>query len=616
MTDQPRNIISLLIVLVFSLTIILVNALNPSRKVLTYDTFGYYLYLPGTFIYDQLEYTDQSRLEELNEKYKFTTTFYQFVRAPNMKYLNKYSMGLAILYLPFFLLAHLIALFGGFPADGLSPPYQLSLLAGGLVYSILGIWILRKVLLKYFTDGQTAITLALLIFGTNYIYDAAFKGVMPHNMLFTVYALLLWLTIKWHEMPSYRLTAFIGLTTGLLILARPSEIVCIFIPLLWGVTGRESLKERLSFWKKNWRHLLVAGLCILVVWMPQMAYWKAITGDFLFYSYDNPGEGFDFLSPHTWQVLFSFRKGWLIYSPMMFFSLIGLYHLYRKNRGLFWPVMTFFILNLYLVSSWTNWWYAESYGQRALIQSYAVLSIPLGFFVQHIIHSGKKWLAAVIFSLSLALIALNGFQIWQLRHGILDASRMTRAYYFATFGKTSVTPEQKELLIIQRPSTSREFFSDAENYQKRELAILGFEDREDSHRKEQFDSLVALSGRYSFRLDSNWAFTPTYDIRFRDLTDEDHAWVRASVNIYLPENTRPEDVLLVVTFNHRGRYYKYRDVRLSEPEFSARPGQWNIMTMDYITPEVRSKRDKLSIYVWYRGTEPVYVDDLRIEVFQ
>jgi hypothetical protein len=55
---------------------------------------------------------------------------------------------------------------------------------------------------------------------------------------------------------------------------------------------------------------------------------------------------------------------------------------------------------------------------------------------------------------------------------------------------------------------------------------------------------------------------------------------------------------------------------MSEPEFGARPGQWNRITMDYITPEVRAGRDNLSVYAWYQGKEPVYVDDLQVEVFE
>jgi hypothetical protein len=441
---------------------------------------------------------------------------------------------------------------------------------------------------------------------------------MPHNLLFTAYAFLLWFTIRYWESRKLKFGILIGISAGILILARPSEIVCLFIPLLWGVTGLASLKERFRNWREHLRPAFLAAVCILVLWLPQMIYWKAVTGHFLFYSYDNPGEGFDFLTPHTWQVLFSFRKGWLVYTGVMAFAIIGFYYLYKQKKELFWPVFIFFLLNLYIVSAWSCWWYAGSYGQRAMIQSYAVMALPMGFFADFLIHHKNIWLKTVLTFLAIALVALNFFQIWQLRHGVLDASRMTRAYYFATFGKTSVTDEQKKLLIIQRPSTSREYFTDEAGYSHREAGLLGFEDwqPEKGDRRMHYDSLVVLSGRYSFRLDSHWVYTPGFDHKFREVVQSDYAWIRASVNVYPTADIKTNDALLVVTFDHGGRYYKYRGVRMSEPEFDVKPGQWNRITMDYITPEVRSKRDGISIYVWYQGKDPLYVDNLKVEVFE
>ncbi len=606
---------SFFIFLVFAATIIYLNISNPPKNILTYDVFGYYLYLPGTFIYHQWEYTDQSTFEKINDKYEVTSTFYQFVRAPNLKYLNKYSMGLAFLYLPFFLIAHLMAIAGGFPADGFSPPYQLSLLVGGLIYSFIGIFVLRKVLLKYLSDVTVAITMALLIFGSNYIYEATFKGIMPHNLIFTLYTLILWFTIRWHEEYKMRDAILLGFFCGLAILSRPTEIICLLIPLLWGVTDKNSLKEKFLLLRKNYRQVIAAGVAIFLIWIPQMIYWKAIAGSFLFYSYDNPGEGFEFLWPYTLKVLFSFRKGWLVYSPVMAFAIIGLYYLRKYNRQSFIPVLSFFILNLYLVSSWSCWWYAESYGQRALIQSYAVMALPFGYFTSHILHHRSWWLKLSVLLISLSFIVLNFFQIWQLQSGILDASRMTRNFYFSIFGKTHVTEDQRKLLSVRRPFTSREYLTDEQNFNRSGIAVFDFEKHESS-REKYYDSLVVHSGKFSLRMDSTWLFSPEYKIRFKDLTKKEYAWIRASAYIYPTGNINSEDILLVVTFAHRGGYYKYRAVRLSSDEFHAIPNQWNFITMDYITPEVRSKNDMLSIYVWYQGKSNIYVDDLSVEMFE
>jgi hypothetical protein len=611
-----KNKATLFIVLLFAFVIIFLNFKNPPKNLLSYDVFGYYLYLPGTFIWHQSEFTDATQLEKINEKYHCTNTFYQLARAANMKYVDKYSLGLAILYLPFFLIGHLIALWFQFPVDGFSPPYQFSLLAGGFLYSIIGILFLRKVLLKYFSDLQSAITLFLVIFGTNYIYDAAYKGIMPHNLLFTIYCVIIWLTIKWHESQKTKYAIMLGLACGLTILSRPTEIVCLIIPIFWGVTDRRSFFEKIRLIKTHYKQLLWAALSIFLVWIPQLIHWKINTGQFLFYSYNNPGEGLDLLYPHTWNALFSFRKGWLIYTPVMIFGIIGLIALYRKNRPLFLPVLLFFIFNLYLVSSWTNWWYAESFGQRALIQSYPVIALPFGYFIAYITERRSRWPRMTILLVSLSFIALNSFQIWQLNHGILDASRMTRKYYFSIFGQTSpATEDQKKLLIIARPSTSVEHLTNEIDFNRKILKIVDFEIPL-AEKNKNYDSITVHNGKYSFRLDSTMEFSPGIDVRFKDFTRKDYAWIRASIYVFPTADVKANDGILVVTFSHHGKYYKYRGRSLSDPEFNVRPRQWNIITADYITPEIRSKNDRLSVYFWYRGKAPVYVDDLQIDVFE
>ena len=77
-----------------------------------------------------------------------------------------------------------------------------------------------------------------------------------------------------------------------------------------------------------------------LVWIPQLLYWKTVTGNYLFYSYAD--EGFFFLNPQILKGLFSYRNGWLIYSPVMFFALLGIPFLYRYAKDFFLPVMLFF----------------------------------------------------------------------------------------------------------------------------------------------------------------------------------------------------------------------------------------------------------------------------------
>lgn len=610
-----QNKYSLLVLVLFGFVIIFQNIKQPPEAILTYDVLGYYLYLPGVFIYDQVEFTDRTTISELNETYRLTSSLYQFTVAPNGNLLIRYPVGLAILYLPFFLLAHFIALWYGFPMDGFSPAYHFTMLACGIFYSLLGLYYVRKILLRFFPDWKTALILFFLVFATNYIYKAIFKGIAPHNMLFAVYALIIWFTIRWHETLRIKHALLIGFFCGVAILSRPSEIVCLLIPMFWNVKSRESFIEKLKLFRKHYLHLLGVALIMFLVAMPQLIYWKVTTGKFLFYSYNNPAEGFEFLWPYTLKVLFSFRKGWLIYTPAMIFGIIGFYYLYRYNRPIFIPLFLFFIFNLWFVSAWSNWWYAESYGQRALVQSYAVMAIPFGYFFHGIFRMRKKWITGTVLTISVLFLVLNIFQIWQIKHGILDASRMTREYYVAIFGRTSVTDKQKDLLLVDRSSTTTEFFTNMDDYERKLTFHQDYEVPETGI-ENHYSREPVHTGSFSFRMDSNMIYSPGYNLTFKNITDREYAWLRISVYIYPTSEISENDALLVVTFGNKDGYYKYRTIHLSDPLVQAQPGQWNKISLDYMTPEVRSGKDKFSAYVWYWGKDDLYVDDLRIEVFE
>jgi hypothetical protein len=321
-----RNI-SLFAVVISCLAIILSNIIYSPHNILSWDVFGYYLYLPLVFIYNDLGMNNVEEIYALIETYKSTATFYQGIELPSGGWVMKYSAGMALLYLPFFLIGHVTALVSHYPADGFSLPYQYALLSGGILYTVAGIIFLRKLLLKYFSDVTTALVIFIIIFGTNFFFHTGMHGqnAMTHNYLFTLYVFILLLTGKWYETRKMRFAVLLAIVCGLMILARPSEVVCLFIPALWGITGKPAMRERIKLLKEQKKQVLLFILILLLIGSVQFIYWKLYTGLFFYDSYGgNPGEGFDLLSPYTWQVLFSFRKGWLIYTPVMILAGVNL----------------------------------------------------------------------------------------------------------------------------------------------------------------------------------------------------------------------------------------------------------------------------------------------------
>jgi hypothetical protein len=177
------------------------------------------------------------------------------------------------------------------------------------------------------------------------------------------------------------------------------------------------------------------GLIGLVLF-PQLLYWKMNTGDWIYYSYND--EGFFFNDPRIWEGLFSFRKGWLVYSPIMILSLFGMLTLFnREYAPKFKLVVPLFLgLNLYIVFSWWCWWYGGSFGSRPMIDTMAIMSIPFAGFVA--VMSNWKITKILTTFLIVAFIGLSQFQTLQYRRGIIHWDSMSKDTYKMIFGKLHV----------------------------------------------------------------------------------------------------------------------------------------------------------------------------------
>jgi hypothetical protein len=325
--------------------------------------------------------------------------------------------------LPFFLIGHWSAGALGYPQDGFSPPYQWAIAFGPLFYCILALFLLRRVLLRYFGDTATAITLVLIVLATNAIQYISVDNAQTHGYLFALYALILWTTIKWHEMPRAKYAALIGGTIGLATIARPTEAIMLFIPLLWNTPTKADAKAKWALVRAHRKQFAWVAVFGLLALSPQLIYWKTVTGSWVF----DVGSKWDFLNPH-WRVLIGWEKGWFIYTPITMFFIAGLFFMcdrpWRKS------VITFTLLNIWIITAWHDWRYGGSYSARALVQCYPVLALPFAALIERAINTRWKlpFLAVCTY-----LLFVNLFQIRQYNNGIIKYDGMTRKDYWSVY---------------------------------------------------------------------------------------------------------------------------------------------------------------------------------------
>mgnify|MGYP001386812175 FL=1 len=440
---RSKNGISLLILaLVFSLQFLAGFLYYPKWKIdnteatISWDVSGYYMYLPAIFIYKDLK--SCSFKDSIMAKYHPTPDFQQAFIHKSGNYVMKYSSGQAIMLSPAFFIADIYChLFHKYPRDGFSLPYQFSVWAWCLLISFLGLFILRKILLYYFSDKTVALTIFSIALCSNYFEYSAISGSMSHNTLFTLYALLIFAVLSFYKKPKVFLAIIIGSLCGLATITRPTEIISVFIPILWGISTKNAIQERLCFFKENVLMIAIAIVAFLLVGSIQPIYWKWVSGEWFVYSYGN--QGFDWFSPHIYKCLFSAKAGWILYSPMMIFAIMGLFTLYKEWKELFFVCFVFLMLFTYICFSWSEWWYGWSLGQRAMIQSYPMWAIALCSFYEYLFAQKRRiYKYAIYMSLLLGFV----YNIWLThqghRGGLLKGPEMTRAYFCAIFSKLNI----------------------------------------------------------------------------------------------------------------------------------------------------------------------------------
>ena len=190
----------------------------------------------------------------------------------------------------------------------------------------------------------------------------------------------------------------IAFLCGLATLIRPTEIVSILFPILYGIHNKESLRYKLNLLGKNWVYLLLGVIVFFIPIIPQLFYWKYITGNWIFYSYGSE-ESFFFGQPKIMHVLFSYRKGLLIYTPIISFALIGFYFMKHKLKAQIIPTSIIFCVSLFLVSSWWCWWFGGAFGHRAFVEYLPLMAIPLAGFIHHLKGWHIRWKFPMVFAM-------------------------------------------------------------------------------------------------------------------------------------------------------------------------------------------------------------------------
>lgn len=587
------------------------------------DIMGYYLYLPGAFIYQNLQHVEhvpeEYNIPDYAQRY-YNSLGTDAVRSNSGKAVNQYTYGIALLEAPFFFIAHAYEKVTGKPANGYSDTYEFMIRVSTIFYAVLGLLLVYLILIRYFNTSIAAITTFLVFVATNLFWFTVSQAGMSHVPLFFLFAAIIYYSIKVYERPLVKYFAILGFTVGLITVIRPTDIMCVLIPLLYGITNKATLRERVTFIKTHAKKIVLAMCVAIVPILPQLFYWKSLTGSFIFYSYGE--QGFTWTDPKIIQGLFYFSNGWFAYTPIMLFAIVGLF-LYKHIRPWLLPTVAILPIYVYVIYSWYCFNYINGLGSRPMIHLYALLAIPLAAFINYV--AKKGWIVKVLCTILFVFFISTNYSFSMLKgRGMLYSEEANFEYCSSVLYKSYLDYDDLvcyDIGVIQP--------EDNEVEKVRTLAMRSFEDSVSFHYKPNKGG----EGEYVYFV-ANWEEFPGAILKTVYSEKEFGAakWIKCSGLFKIDDwPDVPKNILsFVVQRNEETVMWKgckinnkigladsscgHNTQKLQLEHYEL--GKWGEVSYFVQLPEDMHDGDTLNLHVWNLHHHEMYVDDLKLELYK
>jgi hypothetical protein len=399
------------------------------------DGVGYYAFARAPLIEHSLDFTkdyqfanDSFRGPRLDENNQPKSDF----RTPTGHLENHFTVGPAILWTPFLLLAHLGVLFAralgsSVAADGFSAPYRITMALATAFYGFLGLLLSFRVARQYVAERWALLATLAIWWASSLPVYMYFNPSWSHaHSAFTV-ALFLW---YWHETRSSRslaqwlvLAAITGLMLNvyyanamvLAVLAieaarhyyfafrpKPTAASAIVDSGFAGNAGAPFLPApRVP--ELLLRHALFAAV-LLICLLPTFITRYIVYGS-PFESGYVPLRDWLWRSPVFFAVLFSSNHGLLAWTPILLLSIAGLFIFWRWQRRAGAPFLAAFFAFYVFISCYPDWAGISSYGNRFFVSLTPLFILGLAVFFDRaaqLFRSQRAALAAAVALLAAA----------------------------------------------------------------------------------------------------------------------------------------------------------------------------------------------------------------------
>lgn len=290
-----------------------------------------------------------------------------------------FPFGPALFWAPFYILAHLILSILQVPNlhTGVTSGHQSALSFAAVVYGAAAWFLIFEVLKKYFTKNIALVSVIVLTCATFGMWYWLYEYFMPHTVSLFITTLFLYLWLRWRETPAtWKGWFLLGIVGGLMAMGRWQDCVFVLVPAV-----DELPKYIRIFRSKNWQAFrkLVAYHAVFVIGLflafsPQLIFWNIQFGNFTGFLEDYE---LVWKEPNFIQVLYSYSRGLLTWTPIITICLIGLVLLLWRERRLASLMLLGFLAELYVNSSNSQWWSGASFGARRFVACFLPFALGL-----------------------------------------------------------------------------------------------------------------------------------------------------------------------------------------------------------------------------------------------
>lgn len=548
---------------------------NWQYRVVTSDGRGYYAFLPALLVFQDDEYQEVKKAE-LEKFEHWGNQSYIYETADGRKY-NKCFPGVALTQTPAFLLGLLASHLSGQETTGYSDISLVFVILNGWIFGLLGLWLLY-LNLRFFTKDLFALRAAhfSISFATFLFFYLTAAPSFSHVYSFAALNLFVFLVLKIREQPSSRLFLSLGLVLGVIFVIRPTNVLVVFFIFFLLGSKHAVVQFFKSIFSNYAKHFLFGtlGFCAVVAILPLLWYWQS--GHWVLWSYD--GEGFYFDNPQFFKSLFSYHMGIFIHMPMLLIAMFFLFFFGLKRKWYLASWMAYFVLLVYIISSWWSYDYGSALSNRAFSEHLFIFAFPLAMGFEKLRNK------SFIYVLIGVLTAYTAMRTYQHISGIFPTQRFTEETFWRSMGDLKnngemryfwlqdVLPFAKSYERIELNVGQRDFSFDADkefgefasfefpDTTKGSRYVLDFEfDKQMISAENWIDILLVADGVHVVTNERNYITIPMYTY-YKEGVNE---WCPTKISVDLYYDQKPVTSMKVYFWNTAKKSFEIRNVKVT-----------------------------------------------------